>query len=311
MTTSEEKGNVNAGGSMGSVDLIGEGGFVNYGDAWGRGEMEHGFGDGEVFLPIREAEFGFEISGLADDQAHQVDGGIGFEQDLANFLIGVSGFAFGNAAEDIVTWARRMVFGILVFGGVHNFDGAAELREIGLPCQQGERGSPVRAFFYFGAADGAIGGDVEPDVGAVHDEKFLLGRFVFPTHAAGLGEIDDAGFGRAACAAASIAVAFVEDGLLRLRVMITSLQCAEDGSGVARRGRDGRDDSDPDRQEHANSLAGICVAIITRAEWTRWLSGVFVRCGCGARLEISPPARRKKNGGKLWASPRRSNILSY
>ncbi len=41
------------------VDLIGEGGFVNYCDAWGRGEMEHGFGDGEIFLPVGEAKFGF------------------------------------------------------------------------------------------------------------------------------------------------------------------------------------------------------------------------------------------------------------
>ena len=48
------------------MDLVGEGGFVYYGDAWGWGEMEHGLGHGEIFLPVGEAEFGFEISWLAD-----------------------------------------------------------------------------------------------------------------------------------------------------------------------------------------------------------------------------------------------------
>ena len=50
------------------MHLVGQGGFVDYGDAWGWSEMEHGFGDGEVFLPVGEAKFGFEISWLADDQ---------------------------------------------------------------------------------------------------------------------------------------------------------------------------------------------------------------------------------------------------
>ena len=117
-----------------SVDLIGEGGFVYYGDAGGRGEVEHGFCDGEIFLPVGEAEFGFEISGLADDEADQVGCGVGFEQDLADFLIGGGGFAFGNATQDVIVGAGGVVFGIFGFGGVNDFDGAAKFCEIGLPC---------------------------------------------------------------------------------------------------------------------------------------------------------------------------------
>ena len=49
------------------MDLIGERGFVNDCDTGGRGEVKHGFGDGEIFLPVCEAEFGFEIARLADD----------------------------------------------------------------------------------------------------------------------------------------------------------------------------------------------------------------------------------------------------
>ena len=50
------------------MNLVGQGGFVHYGDARRWGEMELGFGDGEVFFPSGETEFGFEISWLADDQ---------------------------------------------------------------------------------------------------------------------------------------------------------------------------------------------------------------------------------------------------
>ena len=42
-----------------SVYLVCQGGFVDHGDAWRWGKMEHGFGDGEVFLPVGKAEFGF------------------------------------------------------------------------------------------------------------------------------------------------------------------------------------------------------------------------------------------------------------
>ena len=49
------------------MNLVGQGGFVHYGDARRWGEMELGFGDGEVFFPSGETEFGFEISWLADD----------------------------------------------------------------------------------------------------------------------------------------------------------------------------------------------------------------------------------------------------
>ena len=51
------------------MDLVGQRGFVNYGYAWGCGEMEHRFGYGKILLPVGEAEFGFEISWLADDEA--------------------------------------------------------------------------------------------------------------------------------------------------------------------------------------------------------------------------------------------------
>ncbi len=98
------------------MDLIGERGFVDYGDAGGRGEVKHGFCDGEVFLPVGEAEFGFEISWLADDQADEVSFGIGFEQDFADFLIGVGGFAFGYAAQNVVVragWRRSSGFSVL------------------------------------------------------------------------------------------------------------------------------------------------------------------------------------------------------
>src|SRR5580700_6172898 len=105
--------------------------------------------------------------------------GIGFQEDFADFLVG-GGFAFRDAAEDGIFGGGRAIFGVCWtcgsvsggFGGVHDFDFAAEFREVGLPCQQRERSAPVGAFFYFGAADGAVGGDVEPDVGAVHDEEF-------------------------------------------------------------------------------------------------------------------------------------------
>ena len=96
--------------------------------------MEFGFCDGEVFLPIGEAEFGFEISWLADDQANQMGFGIGFEQDFADLLISGVGFAFRHAAQDIVVRVGWVVFGVFGFCGVHYFDGAAEFREVRLPC---------------------------------------------------------------------------------------------------------------------------------------------------------------------------------
>ena len=115
------------------MDLIGEGGFVDYGDAGWRGEVKFGFYDGEVFLPVGEAEFGFEISWLADDQAHEVSFRIGFEQDFADFLIGVGGLALGYAAHNVVVRVGCAVFGIFSFGGVHEFDRVAEFCQIGLP----------------------------------------------------------------------------------------------------------------------------------------------------------------------------------
>src|ERR1700683_2440333 len=114
------------------MDLIGLRRVVYYRDAGGRGEVKHGFGYGEIFLPAGEAEFGFQTSRLADDQAHEVGFGVGFEEDFADFLIGVGGFSFGCAAENIVSGAGWVVFGIIVFGGVHDFDAAAEFGEIGL-----------------------------------------------------------------------------------------------------------------------------------------------------------------------------------
>jgi hypothetical protein len=80
------------------VNLVGEGGFVNHSDSGGWREMKHGFGDGEVLLPIGEAKFGFEISWLADYQTDEMGCGVGFEQDFTDFLIGVGGLALGDAA---------------------------------------------------------------------------------------------------------------------------------------------------------------------------------------------------------------------
>ena len=241
-----------------SVNLVGEGGFVHYGDALGWGEMEHGFSDGEVFLPVGEAEFGFEISSLADDETDETGIGVGFEQDFADFLVGVGGFAFGDAAQDGVFGTARAIFGIFCSGGrfgrAEDFDAAAKFRKIGLPRQQRERRAPVGAFFYFSAADGAVGGNVEPNVGAVHNEKFLLGGFIFPAHASGLREIDDAGFGGAFAGAAGVAVALVERGFQSLRVMIARFERAEDRLRVARGWRRGGDDRQEHNSEHIQSL---------------------------------------------------------
>ena len=117
-----------------SVDLIGQRGLVNDCDARGWREVKHGFCDGEIFLPVGEAEFGLEISRLADYEADEVSCGIGFQQDFADFLIGVVGFAFGNATQDVVVRAAGVVSRIFVFGRVDELDGAAEICEIGLPC---------------------------------------------------------------------------------------------------------------------------------------------------------------------------------
>ncbi len=100
--------------------------------------------------------------------------GVGFEEDFADFLIGVGGFAFRDATQDGVFGGARAVFRVLRFCGVKDFNAATEFRKVGLPCQQSERSAPVGAFFYFGAADGAVGGNVKPDVGAVHNKEFLF-----------------------------------------------------------------------------------------------------------------------------------------
>ncbi len=52
-----------------------------------------------------------------------------------------------------------------------------------------------RALFHLRAAHRAIGGNIKPDIGAIHEEELLLGRFVIPTHAPRSGKIDSTRFG--------------------------------------------------------------------------------------------------------------------
>ena len=64
--------------------------------------------------------------------------GVGFKQDFADFLVGVGGFALGDAAQDGIFGAAGAILGFYFsagsFGGIEDFDAAAEFREIGLPC---------------------------------------------------------------------------------------------------------------------------------------------------------------------------------
>lgn len=211
------------------MDGAGEIFGVYYGYSWRSVEMEHGFGDGDVFPPITEAEFGFGVAGFADYDSSEVIVGIDFEKDLAE-----RGTAFvcrcgvpRGAVQYYVARIERAVRGRDAASRRRDqVNLAAETIQVNFAGEQGERRAPIVAFFQFGAAGGAIGWYVEPDIYSVHEEKFGEGGFVFPAHAARLREIDCAGFGSARLA--GCAIALVEFGSERVGAGVAGFYTVHD-----------------------------------------------------------------------------------
>lgn len=142
----------------------------------------------QVFLPAAKSKFQLELSSLSDYDPNQAGIGIYLQQDIPNLFAGIAGITSGSATKERVlgTCQRFARAVVLRACGVHDFDASAESRQVCFSSEEGQRRSPVRAFRYLCAACGTVGGNVKPDVCAVNDEDFFLGRFVLPTHAPGL-----------------------------------------------------------------------------------------------------------------------------
>ena len=133
--------------------------------------MKFDFGDGNVFLPIAEAKLRGGVACSRMTMRTRKPLGFDFEKHL------VDGFAFrafarnatqsGGRRPAVGRWGRSRRAG---WKRVGLFDATAQFGEIGFPGKERERGAPVGALRQLGAADGVVGGNVEPDVGAVDQE---------------------------------------------------------------------------------------------------------------------------------------------
>src|SRR6202030_730416 len=117
--------------NCGLMNCASESGFVNYGDAGRRLKMKLRFRDGDVFLPIAKAKFGFDISGFAKNDAHETSLGIGFQNYLTQRTGCVGRFASPvswSAAQDGVAVLQRAVSRLSDGGrgGIDDFNLAAQ-----------------------------------------------------------------------------------------------------------------------------------------------------------------------------------------
>src|ERR1700719_2625807 len=99
--------------NCGLMNCASESGFVNYGDAGRRLKMKLCFRDGDVFLPIAKAKFGFEISGFAKNDAHETSLRVGFQKYVTqrNACVGrFAGAISWRAAQDGVAVLRSAIF---------------------------------------------------------------------------------------------------------------------------------------------------------------------------------------------------------
>ncbi len=67
---------------------------------------------------------------------------------------------------------------------------AAQPGKFHFPCQQRERGAPIRAFLDRGLCHGMVVGNVKPYGPAIGKEKFFFRGLIFPSHAPRAAKID-------------------------------------------------------------------------------------------------------------------------
>jgi len=180
--------------------------------------VKEDFGERRIPLPVGEAKFDFDAGGFADEDASQLaGGGDDFEEDFVNGVAGgerIEGHRGGVGRRVGAGQGSRLRSGQAAQDGIAGgggdiggkLDAGAEAREFGLTGEKDEGRAPVVALLDRDASDGAVGGDVKPDVLPIHEEEFLFGGFVLPAHATGSAEEDGAGLETNVSAAFRIAL---------------------------------------------------------------------------------------------------------